>query len=34
MGAMMIVRMFRFISSGEMTRHGRVFWISKPSAGS
>jgi hypothetical protein len=31
MGAMMIVRMCRFISSGEMTRHGWVFWVSEPS---
>src|SRR3990172_851079 len=34
MGAMMTVSMWRFISSGEMMRQGRVFLISRPSVGS
>ena len=32
-GATMWVRRWRFISSGEMTRHGRVFRISVPTVG-
>ena len=33
-GATITVRRYWFSSSGEMTRQGRVFWISLPSMGS
>jgi hypothetical protein len=34
MGATIIVSKYSFISSGEITRQGRVFWISAPWVGS
>ena len=33
-GATMTVRMCRFISSGEIIKHGLAFWISEPTVGS